>query len=53
MKEELNQIEHFTEIRSEEVQEILTKTPGWIVGWGNMIVAAILLVILAISWFVK
>jgi multidrug resistance efflux pump len=41
------------ELRSEEVQEILTRVPHWMIRWGNVLFLALILLILAISWFVK
>ena len=41
------------ELRSEEVQEILTRVPHWLIRWGSAVVFAILLLILFISWMVK
>ncbi|MEQ6125289.1 HlyD family efflux transporter periplasmic adaptor subunit [Pseudotenacibaculum sp. MALMAid0570] len=42
-----------TEIRSEEVQEILTHIPNWMIRWGNTLILAFVFMLLAISWFVK
>ncbi|WP_349664878.1 HlyD family efflux transporter periplasmic adaptor subunit [Cellulophaga lytica] len=41
------------ELRSEEVQEILTKVPHWMIRWGNVLFLSLILLLLAISWFVK
>jgi len=41
------------EIRSEEVQEILSYVPNWMIRYGNTFVFLLLLLLLAISWFVK
>lgn len=41
------------ELRSEEVQEILTKVPNWIIRWGNTFFLFIIFLILTICWFVK
>lgn len=41
------------ELRSEEVQEILTKVPHWMIRWGNVLFLALILMLLAMSWFVK
>lgn len=41
------------EIRSEEVQEILTKVPSWMIRWGNTLLLIFVVMLLAISWFVK
>lgn len=41
------------ELRSEEVQEILTKVPHWMIRWGNVLFLVLILLLLFISWFVK
>lgn len=41
------------ELRSEDVQEILTKVPHWMIRWGNILLLVLLLMLLIISWFVK
>lgn len=41
------------EIRSEEVQEILTKIPNWMIRWGNTLLLVFIAVLLGISWLVK
>ena len=41
------------EIRSEEVQEILTAVPNWMIRWGNTFILVILLALILISWFIK
>lgn len=41
------------ELRSEEVQEILTKVPHWMIRWGNVVILLVLLSIFAMSWIVK
>ena len=46
---ENNQIE----LRSEEVQEILTRVPSWMIRWGNVVILLLLVLGLLISWFVK
>ena len=40
-------------LRSEEVQDILTKVPHWMIRWGNMLFLGIILLLLFITWFVK
>jgi multidrug resistance efflux pump len=49
---ENNNLENI-ELRSEEVQEILTKVPHWMIRWGNVLFLAFILILLLISWFVK
>lgn len=41
------------ELRSEEVQEILTKVPHWMIRWGNVLFLALIVMLLFMSWFVK
>lgn len=41
------------ELRSEEVQEILTQVPHWMIRWGNVIFLSLIIMLLVISWFVK
>ncbi|WBX75933.1 HlyD family efflux transporter periplasmic adaptor subunit [Tenacibaculum ovolyticum] len=41
------------EIRSEEVQEILSHVPNWMIRWGNTLFLALILMLLFITWFVK
>ncbi|MGK0446829.1 MAG: multidrug resistance efflux pump [Polaribacter sp.] len=49
MPEQLEDIE----LRSEEVQEILTKVPHWMIRWGNVLFLSLILMLLFVSWFVK
>lgn len=48
----LNVLENI-ELRSEEVQEILTRVPHWMIRWGNVLFLGLILLLLFISWFVK
>ncbi len=41
------------EIRSEEVQEILSYVPNWMIRWGNTLLFFLLVMLLFITWFVK
>ncbi|GAA3725262.1 HlyD family efflux transporter periplasmic adaptor subunit [Flavobacterium ginsengisoli] len=41
------------ELRSEEVQDILTKVPHWMIRWGTVLIFAIIIMLFFISWFVK
>ncbi len=41
------------EIRSEEVQEILTKVPNWMIRYGNTLFLILIVMLLFISWFIK
>ena len=40
-------------LRSEEIQEILTRVPHWMIRWGNFLFLSLILILLLISWFVK
>lgn len=41
------------ELRSEQVQEILTKVPHWMIRWGNLIILILLFFVLLFSYFIK
>ena len=41
------------ELRSEEVQDILTRVPHWLIRWGSVVVLCILMLLLFVSWFIK
>lgn len=41
------------ELRSEEVNELLTATPRWIIRWGISIIFAIMLLALTLSFFIR
>jgi hypothetical protein len=41
------------ELRAESVQDILTKTPHWMLRWGNLIILSILILIFFFSWLIK
>ncbi len=41
------------ELRSEEVQDILTKVPNWMIRWGTIVIFSIIIVLLFTSWFLK
>lgn len=41
------------ELRSEEVNDILTQMPKGIIRWGNQLFLALLVLLLLVSWFVK
>ncbi len=41
------------ELRSEEVQEILSRVPHWLIRWGSLVVLLILGIMVLVSWFVK
>jgi multidrug resistance efflux pump len=41
------------ELRSEEVQDILTKVPHWMIRWGTVMIFAIIVILFFVSWFIK
>lgn len=41
------------QIRSEEVREILTAVPTWMIRWGNTLFLGLIVGLLGITWFVK
>ncbi|MBF4518765.1 HlyD family efflux transporter periplasmic adaptor subunit [Flavobacterium sp. ANB] len=41
------------ELRSEEVQDILTKVPHWMIRWGTVVIFAIIFLLFFVSWFIK
>ena len=41
------------ELRSEEVQDILTKVPPWMIRWGTVLIFAIIFILFFVSWFIK
>jgi len=41
------------QIRSEEVQEILSFVPNWMIRWGNSLVLGLIVGLLLMSWFIK
>ena len=45
--------ENEIELRSEEVQEILTRIPNWIIRFGSLVILMLLLVVFFVSWLVK
>jgi hypothetical protein len=40
-------------LRSEEVQEIISHVPGWMVRWGLSLIFLIFALILFLSWFIR
>ncbi|MBO0932609.1 HlyD family secretion protein [Fibrella aquatilis] len=48
----MNTTPTFQELRAEEVQELLTRPPTWLLRWGTLVVLAVLLVVLAGAWFI-
>ena len=47
-----NKLENI-ELRSEEMQEILTKVPHWMIRFGNVLFFSLIIMLLVISWFIK
>ncbi len=41
------------ELRSEEVQDILSKVPHWMIRWGSLLILAMFIMLFALSWFIK
>ncbi|MFS4449040.1 HlyD family secretion protein [Maribacter sp. 2307UL18-2] len=41
------------DLRSEEIQEILTRVPNWMIRWGSALFLALIILVVVISWFVK
>ncbi|MDR7369547.1 HlyD family efflux transporter periplasmic adaptor subunit [Flavobacterium aquidurense] len=46
-------VEDTFELRSEEVQDILTKVPHWMIRWGTVLIFAIIFMLFFVSWFIK
>lgn len=41
------------EIRSDEIQEILSHMPNWMIRWGVSLISGLILMLVFISWFIK
>jgi hypothetical protein len=41
------------ELRSEEVQDIISQVPGWLLRWGISLVFVLFIALLATSWFIR
>ncbi len=41
------------ELRSEEVKDILSKVPHWMIRWGSLLFLGLFILIFALSWFIK
>ena len=41
------------ELRSEEVQDILSKVPNWMIRWGTVLIFALIVMMFVVSWFLK
>lgn len=46
-------MENNIELRSEEVQDIITQVPGWLLRWGITLIFVLFIGLLAMSWFIK
>lgn len=40
-------------LRSEEVQEILTRVPNWMIRWGTIVVSGVIVLLFLSTWFIK
>lgn len=47
-----NTLENF-ELRNEEVQNILSKVPHWMIRWGSILLLLIIILLLFLSYFIK
>lgn len=45
--------ENEIELRSEVVQDILSKMPHWLIRWGSLVILLLLLVVFFLSWLIK
>lgn len=43
----------YIDTRSEEIQDIMERTPGWMMRWGITFFFAFVLLLLTMSWFIK
>jgi len=41
------------ELRSEEVQEILTRIPHWMIRWGNVVIITIVVLMFTFAWVIR
>ena len=41
------------QLRSEEVQDILTRVPHWMIRWGTVLIFGIIMMLFFVSWFLK
>jgi len=48
-----NNSETSFELRSEEVQDILSKVPHWMIRWGTVLLFGILFMLFMIAWFLR
>lgn len=45
--------ESVVELREENVQEILTAVPHWMIRWGNTLFCSLIIMLLLIAWFIQ
>jgi multidrug efflux pump subunit AcrA (membrane-fusion protein) len=48
----MNNVPVFQELRAEEVQDLLTRPPGWLLRWGTLVVLTVLAGVLAGAWLI-
>ena len=41
------------QIRSDEVQEIISAVPSWMIRWGITLIFGLILMLVSLSWFIK
>ena len=41
------------QIRSDEVQEIISAVPNWMIRWGITLIFGLIVMLIALSWFIK
>lgn len=41
------------ELRSEEVQDILSQIPHWMIQWGNVLIFSLIILVFIFSWLIK
>ncbi len=41
------------ELRSEEMKDILSKVPHWMIRWGSLLFLGLLVMVFVLSWFIK
>lgn len=46
-------IPEIEQIRSDEVQEIISAVPNWMIQWGITLIFGLIVMLLALSWFIK
>lgn len=49
----MSQPTEFVELRSEEVQEVLSRPPGWLLRWGVMVVFGVLALVFVGAWVIR